>query len=225
MTRPVLPPASPHASAVRCRRLEADTMLKAIRDFFDTALASGDRADRHTIEVATAALLVEISRMDGEITADERAAVLAAVRGKFGLTGDEAQKLVDLAEAEARQANDYYQFTSIITRRFSREQRIRVVELLWEVALRRRDGQSVRGAPDPQARRPHLRRSRRLHPRQAEGARRGRRTHSASRAATRWWRAAESVYHWRRRRSPRSRIHELVPRSSRPPPSHCSSWS
>jgi uncharacterized tellurite resistance protein B-like protein len=110
-------------------------MLKAIRDFFDTALASGDRADRHTIEVATAALLVEISRMDGEITADERTAVLAAVRGKFGLTGDEAQKLVDLAEAEARQANDYYQFTSIITRRFSREQRIRVVELLWEVAF------------------------------------------------------------------------------------------
>lgn len=110
-------------------------MLKAIRDFFDAALAGdGDRADRHTIEVATAALLVEISRMDGEITAAERAAVLAAVRGKFGLTGVEAQQLVDLAEAEARQANDYYQFTSIITKRFSREQRIRVVELLWEIA-------------------------------------------------------------------------------------------
>jgi uncharacterized tellurite resistance protein B-like protein len=110
-------------------------MLKTIRDFFDTALASGgDRTDRHTIEVATAALLVEISRMDGEITAAERAAVLAAVRGKFGLTGAEAQQLVDLAEAEARQANDYYQFTSIVTKRFSREQRIRVVELLWEIA-------------------------------------------------------------------------------------------
>ena len=110
-------------------------MLKAIRDFFDAALASdGERADRHTIEVATAALLVEISRMDGEITAAERAAVLAAVRGKFGLTDAEAQQLVDLAEAEARQANDYYQFTSIITKRFSREQRIRVVELLWEIA-------------------------------------------------------------------------------------------
>lgn len=110
-------------------------MLKAIRDFFDTALANGDdRTDRHTIEVATAALLVELSRMDGEITPAERAAVLAAVRSKFSLTGAEAQKLVDLAEEEARQANDYYQFTSIVTKRFSREQRIRVVELLWEIA-------------------------------------------------------------------------------------------
>lgn len=110
-------------------------MLKSIRDFFDTALAGGgDRADRHTIEVATAALLVEICRMDGEVTAAERAAVLSAVRDKFGLSGDEAQKLVDLAETQARQANDYYQFTSIITKRFSREQRIRVVELLWEIA-------------------------------------------------------------------------------------------
>jgi len=111
-------------------------MLQGIRDFFDTKLlATGaERGDRHTIEIATAALLVEISRADGQSTDDEREAVLAAVRGKFGLAAEDAQELVDLAEAESRQANDYYQFTSIINRRFTREQKIRIVELLWEVA-------------------------------------------------------------------------------------------
>jgi uncharacterized tellurite resistance protein B-like protein len=109
-------------------------MLKGIREFFDRAFGDADPADRHTIEVATAALLVEIVRMDGEVSDVERAAVQDAVRGKFHLAPADAQALVDLAEAQARQANDYYQFTSIINRRFTQAQKIRVVELLWEVA-------------------------------------------------------------------------------------------
>jgi uncharacterized tellurite resistance protein B-like protein len=109
--------------------------LNAIRDFFDSALAPRiEDGDRHTIEVATAALLVEIVRMDGTVHAAEQAAVLGAVRAKFGLSATEADALVELAAAEARQANDYYQFTSIINRRFTQAQKIRVVELLWEVA-------------------------------------------------------------------------------------------
>ena len=111
-------------------------MLQGIRDFFEMKLAAtgAERGDRHSIEIATAALLVEISRADGQSTPDEQTAVLAAVRGKFGLAAEDAQQLVDLAEVESQQANDYYQFTSIINRRFTREQKIRIVELLWEVA-------------------------------------------------------------------------------------------
>ncbi len=110
-------------------------MLASIRDFFNSALV-GDPAgsERHTLEVATAALLVEVVRMDGEATADEREATLRAVREKFNLAPGQAQQLVDLAEAEARQANDYYQFTSIINRRFTQAQKIRVIALMWEIA-------------------------------------------------------------------------------------------
>jgi uncharacterized tellurite resistance protein B-like protein len=110
-------------------------MLKAIRDFLDAALAPGDpRGQQHTIELATAALLVEVMRLDASVAPAARDAVLAAVRDKFGLSREEAQTLIDLAEQEARTANDYYQFTSIINQRFSYEQKVRAVELLWRVA-------------------------------------------------------------------------------------------
>lgn len=111
-------------------------MLADIRKFLDKHLgpASSAAVDKHTIEVATAALLVEIVRMDGDVDPVERDAVLRAVRGKFHLTDEEAQTLIDLAEREARDANDYYQFTSIINKRFTQPQKVRVVELLWEVA-------------------------------------------------------------------------------------------
>jgi len=111
-------------------------MLKSIADFFERNLAPATAAgdNRHTIEVATAALIVEVIRMDGEASVSERETVLRAVRGKFSLDAAEAQTLIDLAEAEARTANDYYQFTSLVNKRFSQPQKERIVELMWEVA-------------------------------------------------------------------------------------------
>jgi len=111
-------------------------MLNAIREFFESHLAApAERGDeRHTIELATAALLVEVVRFDRDVEPAEREAVLRAVNAKFGLSGEEAAALVRLAEEEARQATDYYQFTSLINKRFSPEQKARVIEHMWRVA-------------------------------------------------------------------------------------------
>ena len=110
-------------------------MLRALKDFFDRHIAPAPgRDERHTIEIATAALLVETLRIDAEIREPERAAALAAVRGKFGMSDAEADALLDLAEQEVRQATDYFQFTSLINRHFSMDQKIRVIELMWSVA-------------------------------------------------------------------------------------------
>jgi uncharacterized tellurite resistance protein B-like protein len=111
-------------------------MLAAIQSFFDRHLAPGaaQADERHTIELATAALLVEVARAGAEITPAERTSIERAVRGKFGLTSDEATALFELAEAESRQANDYFQFTSLINRQFTPEQKERVIELMWTAA-------------------------------------------------------------------------------------------
>jgi uncharacterized tellurite resistance protein B-like protein len=111
-------------------------MLTAIREFFEKHMGTGDSPDdeNHRIKVATAALLTEMVRMDGEIQQVERDVALNAVRDKFNLTVDEARTLFDLAESEVRQAPDYFQFTSLINRHFSPEQKARVVEQMWEVA-------------------------------------------------------------------------------------------
>ena len=55
-------------------------MLTAIRDFFDRNIGSEapGRDDRHAIQLATAALLVEVARIDSESTESERAAVAQA---------------------------------------------------------------------------------------------------------------------------------------------------
>ncbi len=111
-------------------------MLKSIQDFFDRNMGAqgAPPADRHSIELATAALLVEVVRSDAGISASEQQAVLRAVREKFGLSEEEAQTIFKLAEEEVRTASDYYQFTSLINRRFDQQQKQYVIELMWSVA-------------------------------------------------------------------------------------------
>ena len=109
-------------------------MLASIRQFFEDRLAiRPDANDPHRIEVATAALLVEVMRLDGASEA-ERDAVLAAIERTFGLARDEAAALVALADAEVRESVGYYQFTSLINRHYAAAEKARVVELMWRVA-------------------------------------------------------------------------------------------
>jgi uncharacterized tellurite resistance protein B-like protein len=111
-------------------------VLKSIRDYFDRNIGTqaAPAAKRHSIELATAALLVEVVRSDAGIQPNEQQAVLRAVSEKFGLSDEEAQTLFRLAEEEVRTANDYYQFTSLINRHFDQQQKQHVIELMWRVA-------------------------------------------------------------------------------------------
>lgn len=111
-------------------------MLKAILDFFNQNLSAGDTAaqNRHRLDVATAALLIEVARMDTQVSDKERDQVLSSIGKRFHLTDDEATRLMDLAQAQASQATDYYQFTSLINQHFSQEEKYRIIEQLWEVA-------------------------------------------------------------------------------------------
>jgi uncharacterized tellurite resistance protein B-like protein len=110
-------------------------VLKSIRDFFDRNIAQDAlTADRHSVELATAALLVEVVRSDAGISVSEQSAVMRAVREKFNLSEQEAQAIFNLAEQEVRTANDYYQFTSLINRHFDQQQKQHIVELMWRVA-------------------------------------------------------------------------------------------
>lgn len=113
-------------------------MLRTLTELFESlvapAPAAPSQAAAHTLQLATAVMLVEVMRADATFAAEERTAVLAALRTKFGLGDDEAQRLAELAEATARQATDFFAFTSRIDEAFSMEQKIRMIELLWQVA-------------------------------------------------------------------------------------------
>ncbi len=113
-------------------------MLKTLKDLFDSLLppAAGQPAPvaEHTLQLATAVMLVEVMRADSSFHAGEREAVLAALRDKFALSHDEAARLSELAVSTAQQATDLFVFTTHINAHFEMPQKLRMVEHMWREA-------------------------------------------------------------------------------------------
>ncbi|MEO7850833.1 MAG: TerB family tellurite resistance protein [Rubrivivax sp.] len=113
-------------------------MLRTLKDLFG-ALTPPTRDQQasdaeHTLQLATAVMLMEVMRADAQISHAERLAVVDALRGSFALADDEITRLVELAEQAARDATDWFEFTSHINAHFDVPQKVRMVEYLWRVA-------------------------------------------------------------------------------------------
>lgn len=113
-------------------------MLDAVRKFFERQIggtgAGQGGSDTHRVHVATAALLLEMVRMDERMLDAERQAVVDALHRALSVSEAETDELLRLAEAQAQQATDYFQFTSLINQAFTPEQKEQVIEHLWRVA-------------------------------------------------------------------------------------------
>ena len=60
--------------------------------------------------------------------------MVAALRGKFALSDDELERLLELAVTTSRTAYDYQRFTSSLNDHFTQDQTIHLVEAMWQVA-------------------------------------------------------------------------------------------
>lgn len=113
-------------------------MLKTLKDLFDSLLpppaGTATQAAEHTLQLATAVMLVEVMRADATFHPGEREAVQVALRDKFNLSDDEAQRLAELAQTTAHGASDLFSFTSRINDHFDMPQKLRMVEHMWRVA-------------------------------------------------------------------------------------------
>ena len=118
-------------------------MLKHIKNFFDQHLIPGsvidDAHSEHVLRLAIAALLLEMTHMDGEVWPEQREAVETAVFEHFELAENETKELLELAEEERSESTDYYQFTSLINGNYTPEQKVSLVELLWRIAYANED--------------------------------------------------------------------------------------
>ncbi len=113
-------------------------MLRTLKDLFGAltppAPAQGPSHSEHTLQLATAVMLIEVMRSDAHIGSAERLAVIDALRGSFALADDEIERLIELAQQAARDATDWYEFTSHINAHFDLAAKVRMVEYMWRVA-------------------------------------------------------------------------------------------
>lgn len=84
---------------------------------------------------AVAALMVEAADLDDGVAAVERDRIAALLAGRFGLSGAEAWALLAAAERRMAETQQIYPYTRVVKDRLSEDERLAIVELLWEVIL------------------------------------------------------------------------------------------
>jgi uncharacterized tellurite resistance protein B-like protein len=86
------------------------------------------------LKIAVAVLLVEAARMDDRFDEYERGTIEHLLEQKFELSHDETQDLIKLAEETAERSHQLHPFTRLAVQRMEPKRRIRLIEMLWEVA-------------------------------------------------------------------------------------------
>ena len=109
-------------------------MIDRLKSLLGDNISAGAPPAADELQVAAAALLVEAACMDGHFDEGEKRTITSVLQTEFGLDGDEADDLVR-AGIEAQDAsNQLYAFTRIIKDRFDHPDKVRMIEMLWEVA-------------------------------------------------------------------------------------------
>jgi len=106
-----------------------------IKNYMKLSPAESGGLSEHSIRIATAALLVEMMRTDGNISDDEQASVEQIIKTKFGLAEEEAKALLKVADDKLWKATGHYEFTSLINKECTYAQKVKIIEHLWEVAF------------------------------------------------------------------------------------------
>lgn len=108
-------------------------MIDSILDWL-TGIPRDGAPPPDELQLALTALLVEAAHSDDRFDEAERTVIAELVERRFKLSQAEARALLAAGECEANRAAELFHFTRIINQRLSVEQRVELVEMLWEVA-------------------------------------------------------------------------------------------
>jgi uncharacterized tellurite resistance protein B-like protein len=90
-------------------------------------------ADPKKVSIATCALLLEMAHADDQFSKEEMTNIMTILQNQYDLPEQDAREMISLAEEERKESLDLWQFTNLINENYSKEEKQKVVEILWRV--------------------------------------------------------------------------------------------
>ncbi len=110
-------------------------MLQRLEKFFKEQLQpASDKSTEEQeakIRIATAVLFLEMAFADFEIDPQEEREITHSLQTLFSLEAAQVDRLLQEAKHKRSEAHDIYRFTNLLKEAYSREERIRILEMLW----------------------------------------------------------------------------------------------
>ena len=112
-------------------------MIDLFKRFFSTSAEDGrspaGQDNERDVIVAIGALFLEMGRIDETFTDQETAKVISILTHKYGLSGEDADALLDEADRELKESVDLWQFARVINDRYSIAKKEKLIERLWQI--------------------------------------------------------------------------------------------
>jgi len=112
-------------------------MIDSIKNFFsekiDTSEKGSQVSEERSVSIATCALLLEMAHADSEFSEDEKNNIIRILQSTYDINESDAKELIHLSELERKESTDLWQFTNLINQNYSREDKIKVAETLWNI--------------------------------------------------------------------------------------------
>lgn len=109
-----------------------------IRSFFTEKLFPPEQPEsqkKRALEMAVAALLIEVSRADLDLNDSEKTSVILTLKKTFSLSNQDLDELVVHAEQEVESSVSMYQFTNLVNQEYSHSEKVELIEAMWRVAF------------------------------------------------------------------------------------------
>lgn len=84
-------------------------------------------------QVATAALLVEVAKADGNFSEDERKRIIDLMKKDFDLDDECVNELLALSEQKVKDSVSIYEFSSVINESFTQQEKLELLKNLWRI--------------------------------------------------------------------------------------------
>jgi uncharacterized tellurite resistance protein B-like protein len=97
----------------------------------DSVTQQQDEFER--IQVATCIILLEVAKSDDEFSSIEKTTVTALLKKQFKLSPDAVEELIEIANQKRDESIDLWQFTNLINRNYTKEEKIKIIEAVWKV--------------------------------------------------------------------------------------------
>lgn len=110
-------------------------MINKIKAFFAKNVVDAEDSSLSGEQLATAALLIEVMVIDGNLAEDELQSISATLAQMLDLSSEQVDELVLLSRDEVADATSLYQFTKEINAHFSHEKKLNLMTAMWRVAF------------------------------------------------------------------------------------------
>jgi len=94
---------------------------------------SSTKSTSKKYQVATAALLVEIAKADGDFSDDERKRIIDLMKKDFDLDDECVNDLLALSEQKVKDSVSIYEFSSVINESFTQQEKLDLIKNLWRI--------------------------------------------------------------------------------------------